>query len=347
MDNFGSEAKHTPTISVVMSIFKEPVEWMRMAIDSILQQTFSDFEFIIINDCPGRVENSKILEEYQKKDQRIVVINNDENVGLTKSLNKGLSVAQGKYIARMDADDISKPIRFERQYSFCETHPEIIALGTSVNIIDFGGKKKGSMHHDTDPVVLRSISVFESPIYHPTSFIRRIIDGAPFYYDEHFKQAQDYALWAKLISNHDIANIDEILLDYRITSQNVSNKKRKNQNLYAIEVQDSLYNNLHIVISDYDKNILSGIFKNEALRYTNEEIIKAIVRLKNNNRGLRNLKINKTIDYLILLYCNYLPSYYKIFESLKCFMSVVIKTRQFNLYNLLSLLNKYRIIGII
>lgn len=334
---------NTPKVSVIMSVYNEPVEWLCKAIDSILNQTFTDFEFIIICDNPMYKEGIVTLKEYETKDDRIRLIFNEENLGLTKSLNKGLAIAQGEYIARMDADDISKSTRIERQFLFCKKHPQIVALGTSVNIIDYDGKKKGSMRHNTDPVILRSISVFESPIYHPTAFIRRIIDNAPFSYDEHFKQAQDYALWAKLIGNHDVANIDDILLDYRITSQNVSNQKRKNQNLYAIEVQEGLFKNLQIDISDNDKRILSSIFKNEALRYPNEEIINAIVRLKRNNRDLRNIRINKTIDYLILLYCNYLPSYYKIFDSLKCFMKIVIKTRQFNLYNILSLLNKYRL----
>ena len=93
-------------LSVVMSIYKEPVEWMRQSIDSILNQTFTDFEFVIVNDNPIRSENRDILDEYSKKDFRIIVLSNDENIGLTKSLNKGLRISKGKYIARMDADDI-------------------------------------------------------------------------------------------------------------------------------------------------------------------------------------------------------------------------------------------------
>ena len=332
-------------ISVVMSIYKESVEWIIKAIDSVLKQTFSDFEFLIVNDCPDRAENNYLLSQYKQNDSRIVVINNEENLGLTKSLNKALLSAKGEYIVRMDADDISLPNRIECQLSFMDKNKNIVASGCSVSIIDGEGKRIGTMRHATDPVELRSISIFESPIFHPTAIIRRVIDGHPFFYDEHFKQAQDYALWSKLIVNHDVSNIDKFLLNYRITNQNISHQNRKGQSQYAIEIQNSLYNNLNVHLSDYDKDVLSSIFKNDSLRYSNEDIINATVRLKKNNRNLRDVRINKTIDYVILLFCNYLPSYYKMGESLKCFVKVVIKTRQFRIYNLLSLLNKYRLIG--
>lgn len=107
----------SPLVSVVMAIYNEPVEWMRQAIDSILYQSFKDFEFIIINDNPIRVENKEILDEYSAKDSRVIVVLNEENIGLTKSLNKGLAIASGEYIARMDADDIAMPERLRMQYS--------------------------------------------------------------------------------------------------------------------------------------------------------------------------------------------------------------------------------------
>ena len=101
-----------------MSIYSEEEEWIRESIDSILNQTFSDFEFIIINDNPNRDKNNSLLTEYTRIDNRIIIITNEENIGLTKSLNKGLEIARGKYIARMDADDISLPTRFEKQVDF-------------------------------------------------------------------------------------------------------------------------------------------------------------------------------------------------------------------------------------
>ena len=121
-----------PKITVLMSIYKEPIDWMILSIDSIIEQTYKDFEFIIINDNPERLDNTKLLEKYLKKDSRIKIVNNSENIGLTKSLNKGLAVSTGEYIARMDADDISLPTRFEKQIAFLESNPNVIVLGTNI-----------------------------------------------------------------------------------------------------------------------------------------------------------------------------------------------------------------------
>ena len=107
-----------PKLSVVMSVYNEPTEWITQSIDSILNQTFRDFEFIIINDNPEREENESLLNSYSQKDKRIVVIKNEQNLGLTKSLNIGINEAKGDYIVRMDADDYSFPERFEKQVQF-------------------------------------------------------------------------------------------------------------------------------------------------------------------------------------------------------------------------------------
>ena len=127
-------------ISVIMSIYSEKEEWIKESIDSILSQTFRDFEFIIINDNPKRKENENLLLEYSQKDNRIIVITNKENIGLTKSLNKGLSIAKGKYIARMDADDISFPTRFQKQIDFLDKNTEYVLCGA--NISYFGSEEK-------------------------------------------------------------------------------------------------------------------------------------------------------------------------------------------------------------
>ena len=98
-----------PKISVIMSVYSERVDWIRKSIDSILNQTYSDFEFIIVNDKPDKEENAQLLEEYAARDSRIKVLTNEENIGLTKSLNKAFALAEGEFIARMDADDMALP----------------------------------------------------------------------------------------------------------------------------------------------------------------------------------------------------------------------------------------------
>lgn len=121
------------SVSVVMSIYNEQESWLKMSIDSILHQTYSNFEFIIVNDNPQRTLNRNLIEHYQKLDERIVYIENHVNIGLTKSLNLAIAVAKGDYIARMDADDYSFPTRLEKQITFLSKNCDIIAVGTWVN----------------------------------------------------------------------------------------------------------------------------------------------------------------------------------------------------------------------
>ena len=112
--------KQTPLISVVMSIYHEPILWISQAIDSILNQSFSDLEFVIVNDNPSRLENYLLLDRYEKADERVHIIHNAMNLGLTCSLNIAIKATNGRYIARMDADDVSLPERLKTQYLFLE-----------------------------------------------------------------------------------------------------------------------------------------------------------------------------------------------------------------------------------
>lgn len=211
-------------LSVVMSIYKEPVEWMRQSIDSILNQTFTDFEFVIVNDNPIRSENRDILDEYSKKDFRIIVLSNDENIGLTKSLNKGLRISKGKYIARMDADDISMPERFQKQIDFLDANSNVGVLGTAVN---YFGKKKGIFlypEHQSD-VFLFLNSCFAHP-----SIMGRSEIIKKFSYDESFVVAQDYDLWERMYANEVVfANLSEPLLKYRVSGVQISTSRLKQQ----------------------------------------------------------------------------------------------------------------------
>jgi glycosyltransferase involved in cell wall biosynthesis len=214
-----------PTISVVMSIYSEKVEWIRESVDSILNQTFSDFEFIIINDNPSRTENSILLEEYRKKDTRIVILTNEQNLGLTKSLNKGIKTAKGKYIARMDADDISLPARFEKQVQVMENNPDIIVCGGRIKM--FGRK---IIHPFTAPEKsqnIKNLLIKKSCISHPCSIIRKnTLLNNHILYDENYTYAQDYKLWIDLCDIGDFYNIQEFLLRYRCSRVQISYQKK-------------------------------------------------------------------------------------------------------------------------
>jgi len=205
-------------ISVLMSVFNGE-RYLQASVASILEQTFRDFEFIIIND--GSTDNTaEILASYN--DPRIIIVNNEANIGLTKSLNKGLKLARGKYIARMDADDISLPKRVEKQVAFMDANPEIGVCGTWLEA--FCGDKKYIFsypeHHDDIFAGL----LFGGTIGHPTVMIRKenILTLNEFY-NEEFVCAQDAEYWARLGAlGVKLANIGEVLLKYRIHESSVS-----------------------------------------------------------------------------------------------------------------------------
>jgi len=222
-----------PLVSVLMSVFNEKEEWLKEAIDSILNQTFLNFEFIIINDNPERELNMSLLEVYKEKDSRIVVLNNSVNIGLTKSLNVGLRLAKGKYIARMDADDISLPKRLEMQFDFLERNSNCIVCGTFVENF---GLKKGIRKYPVKHGDCLNELIINSCFAHPSVMFRRdVLLAQDIWYDENMRQSQDYKLWVDLINLGEFCNISEVLLKYRITNQQVSTKNKKSQQGFARE----------------------------------------------------------------------------------------------------------------
>ena len=225
-------------VSVIMSVYKEPVEWLRQSIDSILTQTFPDFEFIIVNDCPEREDHVRILNEYQQQESRIVIITNDKNIGLTQSLNKALSLAKGEYIARMDADDISMPERFGKQVAYLDNHADICAVGTWIVNIDEKGKLlPGIVRYDADPRWVKAQMLQNSQLCHPSAMFRRMVKNHVAQYDETLRYAQDYALWVSLLPYGEIANIPEVLLQYRTSNKQITSNNKAEQQACAAIVQ--------------------------------------------------------------------------------------------------------------
>ncbi len=214
-----------PKVSVVMSVYKEPVEWIRQSIDSVLNQTFSDFEFIIICDNPAYEEGIATLKEYAEKDNRIKIIFNEENIGLTKSLNKGLAIVKGDYIARMDADDISLPTRFQKQVEYLDDNHSCIVCGSNYEKFgDESGYKENPENNDEMFLFLKS------PFAHPSVMFRRLFNEEIVKYNTDYPVSQDYALWTRLYGRGAIFyNVQEILLRYRCSKQQLSTSKNKIQ----------------------------------------------------------------------------------------------------------------------
>lgn len=213
-----------PAISVILPVYNSD-SFLKESIDSIINQTFRDWELIIIND--GSTDKSEeIILSY--KDDRIKYHKNNENIGLIKTLNKGIDLSTSKYIARMDADDISDIKRFEKQFEFLENNPQIGMCGTFALIINNTGETTGKIIHLTEDEYLQVNLLFSVPFVHPSMMIRReILQNERFNSD--FTHTEDYDLWCRIARNHKTANIPLFLLKYRWHGDNVSIKYEETQ----------------------------------------------------------------------------------------------------------------------
>lgn len=257
-----SSISEVARISVVMSVYNEPLEWIEQSIDSILNQTFKDFEFIIINDNPERVDLPQFLTNYAEKDSRIRIITNPKNIGLTKSLNIGLNNSRGEYIARMDADDISLPTRFEKQIEFMDAHPEVIVCGTKIKL--FGKIKPFYIKNIfTNDIDIRGQMFYNSGFAHPTVFIRKAtLDKAGIKYDETFRNAQDYKLWYDLRYQGKYANLKEKLVKYRLSEQQVTQKSYSTQQDNRNLISNLFYHERNLS----DKKLEAYYYRSEAYK---------------------------------------------------------------------------------
>ncbi len=213
-----------PKVTVLMPVYNGG-KHLNEAIESILAQTFADFEFLIIND--GSTDNSaKIIESFN--DKRIRLIKNNKNLKLVKTLNKGIDFARGKYIVRMDQDDISFPERLSKQVGFMEKHPDIGVCGSRVELI---GKNSGQVWDfvPENPDILKCLLLFSNYIVHPTVIIRKkLLEKYHLHYNEIFA-AEDYDLWCRISEYSRMSNLQEVLLYYREHSSKMSQINRKDQ----------------------------------------------------------------------------------------------------------------------
>lgn len=215
-------------VSVVMATYNDRIEYLQKAIDSILTQTYSNFEFIIIDDS-NNIKTINYLESKAQEDNRIKFIHNPSKLGFVKSLNLGLKLSSGKYIARMDSDDISCQYRLEKQVQYLETHEEISILGGNIIIIDEHGNSTGERKYKTSFEEISKTMFYRNPLAHPTVMYRKSILGKIGYYDETFSMAEDYEMWLRAIKMGLIVeNIDEVLVNYRMADDYHTKRSYKN-----------------------------------------------------------------------------------------------------------------------
>lgn len=324
-------------ISVIMSVYNTEEEYLKKSIESILNQTFSDYEFIIVADCP--TDNStQIIKSYAAKDSRIVVIENKMNLGLTKSLNLALKKAKGKYIARMDCDDVAVPNRFQIQYDFLEKHPSVGVVGGHV----YTGKKgtRAMTAWNKNSEVTRIQMLFHNAgVPHPTAMFRRKLqDGTQVRYNEEILKGQDYALWTQIINKTNIVVLDKILLLYRIHDNQISAIPEGQYKYSKIVIKKQLNSLLGIIDDNIVNAIASIYFENE--QKNSLKTIKNVLNIISNQnvkKDIFNSKIlKKTLKKIEIEY--FYNKEKKSRNTIKLICKII---KKYGLRNFMSFTNYY------
>lgn len=230
-DHDGMKTVDAPMVSVVMSVFNGE-RFLREAVESILGQTFRDFEFVIIND--GSTDSTdSILDSYERTAPGVRVYH-QENRGLIESLNRGCGLARGKYIARMDADDIALKDRLMQQIEFMEKHAGVGVLGGAVEQVDATGRRLPTVHFPLDHADIVSTLAYACPFSHPAVVIRKEVFVSVGGYRTAFVDAEDYDLWLRMAERCELANLEAVVLKYRIHLNRVSHRHMQQQMISTV-----------------------------------------------------------------------------------------------------------------
>lgn len=277
-------------VSVIMSAYNENHEEIRLAIESILNQTYQNLEFIIVLDNPKNEVLYHILNEYEKKDQRVKVIVNQQNLGLAQSLNIANQHAKGEYIARMDADDICVLHRLERQISFLEENRMYdVVASNKFEIDEIGLEIPTNYQVPNDERQLKKLLRYGNPIVHPSVVIRKStfqnIGGY-----RNFPASQDYDLWLRMItSGYKIYVLSEKLLYYRIRKNGISFKNPYRQYIYSKYARLLFKQRLRNGKDDYsESNLKKFLYKYESNEHLKK--IKYYDSILHLREGITNIK---------------------------------------------------------
>lgn len=241
-----------PKISVIMSVFNGE-EYLESSIESILSQSFENFEFIIANDGSND-STEEILQKYNNSDCRVKILKNHENLGLTKSLNNILKICKGEFVARIDADDLSYKERLKKQLEFIESNENYKIIVSCCDIIDQNSKKLYVHCPPLDKTCLKWNMVFINPIRHSTVMWR----NENYFYNEKYQFAQDYEMWNRI---ENIFVMPDVLGAIRTHQDTITNQKIKEQDECLTEiVREKLQKYLEKEISIEDAKALRCIF---------------------------------------------------------------------------------------
>ena len=217
-----------PLVSVLLAVHNDD-RFISEAIESVLRQTISDLELIVVDDASTDETPARLAAA---DDPRLFVLRNDEQLGLAASLNRGLERAQGRYVARLDADDVAFPQRLERQLGHMEG---VAILGTAVVDLDADGRHGATHRNPLGRRAVRWHSLFSSPFFHPTVLVDRAALGE-LRYETAFAESEDYDLWTRVLANSDGANLAEPLVAKRVHSQQASRRRAAVQESFQRQV---------------------------------------------------------------------------------------------------------------
>lgn len=264
-----------PKVSVVMPVYNTNPEFLRQTIDSILNQSFRDFEFLIINDASTTNVKDVILSY---NDKRIVYVENEQNLGISKTSNKALQLAKGLYIARQDHDDISEPDRLMKQVRVLDENPEIGVCGCFFKV--FPKIQKVKLPVTDEAIKIRMITE-GAGICHPASLFRKnlLIDNKIIYHDE-YRYAEDYQLWIDLLDKTKFYNIPEYLFRYRWFGGNASITAADKQAESAFKIRLNAFRKILPNLDDKMINLLAQVYKNKKFRLSKDEFAQLFPALK-------------------------------------------------------------------
>lgn len=308
-----------PLVSVLFPCYNVE-KYVEESLLSLINQTYQNIEIIAINDCS--TDGTKaILEKYAKTDRRIKLYNNEVNLKLIKTLNKGIELCNGEYIARMDADDISLPERIEKQVKFLEENPGYSVVSTMFYAFRSGSNKKSLYRNPTRFEDLQAELLFKSVICHPASMIRKaLFTELNLKFEEAYIHVEDYALWSKALYLTKLANLDEPLLLYRVHENQISTIFDKEQvenkkevfkihceklglptDKYSMDIYASVAECVPFVssfdyLSDCEKFMLLLLNKNKKTPFCSEKYLERLLSLHwlrlcaNSQLGLKVIK---------------------------------------------------------
>jgi len=295
----------TIRLTVLMVVYNEPLPFVRIQIESILKQTYNNYIFIIVSDNPSNTELNNLTKEFERQDERIRIIINENNLGIPKAKNVGLSIATTEYIAISDADDFSHPERFERQIGYLDTHPEVVAVGSYALIMNEKGRVINEMHTSNDDKLMKSMLPFEQPLYHPSMIYRRVINGKPIRYNESMKISLDYELCNQMSSGV-YANIPEYLLYYRF-SQNQTTKIYKDKYIeYDAPIRKKALRKYYNDITDKDADAFINMYYR--LKVDNESLddVDTFLLHLYQNKNTYKREMNHVMTFLMVRYVEFL-----------------------------------------